>query len=175
MFCCFCFWFWFLRLCSQVYIDSPSEYLSGVRGTYKFLDDTRKMILESLTFLTSEKKVYGPYGGANSGYPFQYEIKRGVSIVGFFGLIDNYLNALGVFVKPLPLTPLNPVVFVEEWGGSGGKAWKFQPNGVVTQIVIMHSNVIHSLMFKSDDGNESEKFGGNDGGTKSIVSCYLIG
>ncbi|PIN15246.1 hypothetical protein CDL12_12122 [Handroanthus impetiginosus] len=75
----------------KVAIDFPSEFLTGISGSYE--SDGVK----SLKFYTNRTQ-YGPFG-TESGTPFSFRADSGV-ITGFHGRADSSLNAIGVYVKP---------------------------------------------------------------------------
>ncbi|KAF6998551.1 hypothetical protein CFC21_014666 [Triticum aestivum] len=76
-----------------------SEFVKEVSGTYGIYDADQHNIIMSLKFITNVK-AYGPFGEAN-GTPFTIPVENNSSIVGFFGRSGIYLDALGVYVRPL--------------------------------------------------------------------------
>ena len=72
----------------------PTEYVkhfSGTTGTY-----VGSPVVASLKIETN-LGVYGPYGKEQS-VPFSIPLPKNASVVGFFGLSDNLLGAIGVYV-----------------------------------------------------------------------------
>lgn len=73
----------------------PREILKAVSGTYVSLYNGQTVI-ESLKFVTNEG-TYGPYG-RTTGTPFNADVPKDQSIVGFFGRADDtQLIAFGVY------------------------------------------------------------------------------
>ena len=79
----------------QICIDCPSEYLTSISGT--FGNYKGSVYVKSLCFGTNQKQ-YGLYG-SDTGTRFSYDGKGGV-IVGFHGLVDKCLDAVGIYVMP---------------------------------------------------------------------------
>ncbi|KAM3758470.1 hypothetical protein ACB098_01G046300 [Castanea mollissima] len=57
---------------------------------------------------------------------------------------------------------------VGQWEGKAGSYWSFKANkGGISEIIIIHGEAIHSISFKSEDGDGtfeySDKYGGDDG------------
>ncbi|XP_020178852.1 disease resistance protein RGA5 isoform X1 [Aegilops tauschii subsp. strangulata] len=76
----------------------PSEILkevSGTVGSYGALTN----VITSLTLVTSAR-TYGPFGKGD-GIPFSMEAASNSSIIGFFGRSGWYLDAIGVYTRPL--------------------------------------------------------------------------
>ncbi|KAL6650570.1 hypothetical protein ACP70R_009495 [Stipagrostis hirtigluma subsp. patula] len=74
--------------------DEFVKEISGTIGTY-----------EGLTIITTIKVVtnhqtFGPWGVAN-GTPFTVPVQPGSGVVGFFARGGKYLDALGVYLRPL--------------------------------------------------------------------------
>ena len=87
-------------------IDFPSEYLTGISGTYGSAHSFNNT-LTSLAFLTN-KTQHGPFG-TKSGTPFSVNANGGV-VTGFHGRHGPYLEAIGLFIKPacvLSITNIN--------------------------------------------------------------------
>uniref|UniRef100_A0A5B7B3R1 Putative eukaryotic translation initiation factor isoform 4G-1-like n=1 Tax=Davidia involucrata TaxID=16924 RepID=A0A5B7B3R1_DAVIN len=82
----------------KVDIDSPLEYLTGISGTYGSFDPLGPVIIKSLQIQTNLTK-YGPFG-SESGTFFSFPMEGGV-IVGFHGRASQFLEAIGVYVKPI--------------------------------------------------------------------------
>ncbi|KAM3391815.1 hypothetical protein ACQJBY_013119 [Aegilops geniculata] len=73
----------------------PREILKAVSGTYVSRNNGQTVI-ESLKFVTDEG-TYGPYG-RTTGTPFNADVPKDQSIVGFFGRADDtQLIAFGVY------------------------------------------------------------------------------
>uniref|UniRef100_A0A5B7B5B1 Jacalin-type lectin domain-containing protein n=1 Tax=Davidia involucrata TaxID=16924 RepID=A0A5B7B5B1_DAVIN len=81
----------------KVDIDSPLEYLTGISGTYGCFYPIGPVVIKSLCFQTNLTK-YGPFG-SESGSFFSFPMEGGI-IVGFHGRACQFLQAIGVYVKP---------------------------------------------------------------------------
>ncbi|KAL7117315.1 hypothetical protein ACP275_03G064100 [Erythranthe tilingii] len=79
----------------QIDIDFPTDYLTGVSGTYF---SGGLFSVESLKFYTKLTE-YGPYG-SQSGTPFSFRQTGGL-ITGFHGHADLFVHSIGVYLKPL--------------------------------------------------------------------------
>ncbi|KAA8518146.1 hypothetical protein F0562_015620 [Nyssa sinensis] len=83
----------------KVDIDGPLEYLTGISGTFECIGDPfGPVVIKSLCFKTNLTK-YGPFG-SESGTIFSFPMEGGV-IVGFHGRASEFLEAIGVYVKPI--------------------------------------------------------------------------
>ena len=82
----------------QVKLDCPDEFLTSVHGYYGSLDGWGPVFVRSLTF-RSNKKTYGPFGVEQGTY-FSFPMSGG-KIVGFHGKSGWYLDAIGIYLKPL--------------------------------------------------------------------------
>jgi len=82
----------------QVKLDCPDEFLTSVHGYYGSLDGWGPVFVRSLTF-RSNKKTYGPFGVEQGTY-FSFPMSGG-EIVGFHGKSGWYLDAIGIYLKPL--------------------------------------------------------------------------
>nr|CAB3491989.1 unnamed protein product [Digitaria exilis] len=99
----------------------PSEFLTGISGTIDSYEDRSQIQLEpsesvvklfgtigtfngipnvvtSLTLVTSNAHRYGPYG-REEGTAFHIPLQSNGSIVGFFAQADEYIRAIGVYVR----------------------------------------------------------------------------
>ncbi|KAE8769856.1 32 kDa protein [Hordeum vulgare] len=83
----------------NTFMLGASEFVKEVSGTFGIYDKDRHNIITSLKFITNVK-TYGPFGEAK-GTPFTIPVQKNSSIVGFFGRSGIYLDALGVYVRPL--------------------------------------------------------------------------
>ncbi|WOL05843.1 hypothetical protein Cni_G14574 [Canna indica] len=81
------------QLLSEINLDED-EYLTSIYGSFNAFDNFYEVI-RSLTFV-SNKKTYGPYG-SEVGVSFKYDAQQG-RIVGFFGHVNKYLLAIGVYI-----------------------------------------------------------------------------
>ncbi|KAF4380950.1 hypothetical protein F8388_011872 [Cannabis sativa] len=73
-----------------------AEYLTSISGTYgKYLNLT---VITSISFITN-LKTYGPFGG-ETGTPFSLPIQGGV-VVGFHGKSGDFVDSIGIYVKPV--------------------------------------------------------------------------
>ncbi|KAK4275148.1 hypothetical protein QN277_018281 [Acacia crassicarpa] len=82
----------------KVKLDYPDEYLTSVHGYYGSLNQWGTTFVRSLSF-ESNKKKYGPFGVEEGTY-FSFPMTGG-KIVGFHGRCGWYLDAIGVYLKPL--------------------------------------------------------------------------
>ncbi|KAL3619131.1 hypothetical protein CASFOL_036701 [Castilleja foliolosa] len=71
----------------KVIIDYPLEYLTGITGKLKF---------------HTNRTIYGPFGEGEKGDPFSFITEGGV-ITGFHGRAGDYVDAIGVYIKPAGL------------------------------------------------------------------------
>ncbi|KAL5757424.1 hypothetical protein ACOSP7_020035 [Xanthoceras sorbifolium] len=141
-------------------LNWPKEYLVSISGTLRAsIGD-----IESLCFYTN-RTIYGPFG-TMEGTPFSFNMKGGI-IVGFYGRVGDYFDALGAYIKPFSefFGSLgqgqieNTRVEARTYGGRGGKEWVYKPNnGAITEIKITHSRSIDSLYFKSVDENKNSGY-----------------
>ncbi|XP_019259608.1 PREDICTED: uncharacterized protein LOC109237713 isoform X3 [Nicotiana attenuata] len=86
------------RINKVVIEATPSEYLTGIKGTFGcYYGHT---VIKSLCFITNANN-YGPFGSDAGGYPFSLVMKEGVAIVGFHGHSGLYLDTIGVYLQKL--------------------------------------------------------------------------
>ncbi|KAH7565541.1 hypothetical protein JRO89_XS09G0225100 [Xanthoceras sorbifolium] len=160
-------------------LNWPKEYLVSISGTLRAsIGD-----IESLCFYTN-RTIYGPFG-TMEGTPFSFNMKGGI-IVGFYGRVGDYFDALGAYIKPFSefFGSLgqgqieNTRVEARTYGGRGGKEWVYKPNnGAITQIKITHSRSIDSLYFKSVDENKNSGYSDefdDEGGDTFLVGPYGV-
>ncbi|KAJ0247775.1 Jacalin-like lectin domain-containing protein [Hirschfeldia incana] len=83
----------------KVILDYPHEYLTSVKGTYSAFDVWGNLCIRSLSF-ESNRKRYGPFG-VESGTYFSMP-KSDSKIIGFHGKSGWYLDAIGVYLQPVP-------------------------------------------------------------------------
>ncbi|CAL5089649.1 unnamed protein product [Urochloa decumbens] len=74
-----------------------SEVVTQVSGTIGSFSGYT--VITSIKFVTS-RDTYGPWGKEN-GTPFTVPVQPGSGIVGFFARAGMYLDAIGVYVRPL--------------------------------------------------------------------------
>ncbi|KAK9069865.1 hypothetical protein SSX86_010261 [Deinandra increscens subsp. villosa] len=145
------------------------EEIVGVDGSIDTRDgDT---IISSLSFKTN-KRTHGPFGRPSNSL-FSIQLDKGYgdkasSIVGFYGIAGNYIDAIGVVVKAD-----EEITRIGRWGtpGIGGpqNIWSFQleKNHHLKKITIDHGDLIYSLMFTTQYrglNHSSKKVGGWNGG-----------
>ncbi|XP_044474537.1 jacalin-related lectin 3-like isoform X1 [Mangifera indica] len=82
----------------KVKLDYPDEFLTSVHGYYGTINDWGTVYVRSLTF-QSNRKTYGPFGIEQGTY-FSLPMTGG-KIVGFHGRSSWYLDAIGIYLKPL--------------------------------------------------------------------------
>nr|TKS03329.1 jacalin-related lectin 3-like isoform X2 [Populus alba] len=83
---------------AKVKLDYPHEFLTSIHGYYGSLNGWGPVFVRSLTF-QSNKKTYGPFGVEHGTY-FSFPMSGG-KIVGFHGMSGLYLDAIGIYLKPL--------------------------------------------------------------------------
>lgn len=86
------------QLLSQVQLDFPAEFLTGVSGSYgrnQYGDNIRSLKIHT------NIAVYGPFGARNGeGTPFSFRAEDGM-ITGFHGRAGRYLDAIGLYIAPI--------------------------------------------------------------------------
>lgn len=109
--------FTYFFLLFQINIDYPSEYLTGISGSYDSVSNSGNAV-NSLTFHTNRSK-YGPFG-IYSGIPFSV-ISNGGVVTGFHGRWDRYLKSIGIYIMPHCSLPMEfPKEMLSEIGSSSG-------------------------------------------------------
>ncbi|KAK4478281.1 hypothetical protein RD792_017570 [Penstemon davidsonii] len=189
----------------KIYIEYPSEYLTGITGTYDwFSNPSTPKVIKSLCFYTNTTK-YGIFG-SDTGTPFSFPMEGG-QIIGFHGRSGSLIDAIGVYVKPNIFSICKPNLVSEyaqseelidvikdavprdpgPWGGSNGKQWDDGVFTAVKQIDFHYDksmNVIHSIQFKyrRRDGTSvwMPKHGGDGGDTMEKINIdyddeFLVG
>ena len=145
------------------------EEISGISGTVGYKDGNS--IISSLSFKTT-KRTHGPFGRQTRAF-FSVPWDNG-SLVGFYGLADNYIEAIGVYLKAH-----EEMIRVGPWGSQIAgpqNIWSFQleRNHNLKKITIDHGEFIYSLIFTTEYRgleHDSKKAGGRNGGDKvSVVS-----
>lgn len=76
------------------------EYLTSISGSYGSFYSGGPVVITSLCFDTNRTK-YGPFG-SNSGTSFSIGMEGG-AIVGFHGRAGHWLDAIGVYARPIKL------------------------------------------------------------------------
>ncbi|XP_062076286.1 jacalin-related lectin 34-like [Humulus lupulus] len=153
-------------------INWPSEYLKSISGTYGDYKGVSHVIIS--LFFNTNLTTHGPFGTSSttSGKPFTIPIADS-AVVGFHGRSSNYLDAIGIFVKPV-----NPdgIISFGIWGGLGGDSpisFKVGSGSWIKQISVGHDDSnITSLTFLDGNGRVYGKFGGknpNDIGVEKII------
>ncbi|XWS14527.1 hypothetical protein CRYUN_Cryun35bG0017500 [Craigia yunnanensis] len=101
----------------KIKLDYPDEFLTSIHGYHGSLNERGPILVRSLTF-HSNRKAYGPYGieqGTN------FSMTRG-KIVGFHGRCGWYLDAIGVYSKPiLKLNPSKTIIHAQSFVGNGAE------------------------------------------------------
>ncbi|KAF9587319.1 hypothetical protein IFM89_001067 [Coptis chinensis] len=82
----------------QIDIDLPEEYLTSISGHYGYFRPEGPLVIRSLRFVTNVTK-YGPIGPADGTY-FSLPMEGG-KIIGFHGKAGQFLDSIGVYVKPV--------------------------------------------------------------------------
>ncbi|XP_022144242.1 jacalin-related lectin 3-like isoform X2 [Momordica charantia] len=83
-----------------VKLELPDEYLTMIRGHYGSFVSFGQVFVRSLTFVSNKRK-FGPYG-VELGTVFSFPVAEG-KIVGFHGRSGLYLDAIGVYLKPIQM------------------------------------------------------------------------
>ncbi|MCD7468204.1 hypothetical protein HAX54_006188 [Datura stramonium] len=82
---------------TEINIDSPSEYLTGISGTFGLHGSN--LVIKSIKFHTNLSH-HGPMGSVNeTDTNFSFIMQGGV-VVGFHGFSELYLDAIGLYVMP---------------------------------------------------------------------------
>ncbi|KAI3738648.1 hypothetical protein L2E82_28711 [Cichorium intybus] len=162
----------------------PNEYLTSISGTVGTVSSYGVSdVVMSLCFHTNQKR-YGPYGSC-IGTRFSCDGK-GVDIVGFHGRVDNYVNAIGIYVIPKSLAfdrnstredssthEMSLMAMPREagpWGACGAKPWD---DGVFFNV----KNDGQSVLSQIHGGTNGEKievvhFDGTDEYLAGISGFY---
>lgn len=133
----------------KIELDHPKERITSISGHY----DTS---VRSLTFESSEKKIYGPYGVEDGTY-FSFSMAEG-KIVGFHGRSGWYLDCIGVYISNLKAPEISKSlkpISVGPWGGKGGDMWDDGVYSGIHQIIIVYGDAIDSINIEYDN-NGSE-------------------
>ncbi|CAN6209807.1 unnamed protein product [Urochloa humidicola] len=78
---------------------AESEVVTQVSGTINASIAGIGPVITSIRFVT-DRQTYGPWG-EEKGTPFTVPVQPGSGIVGFFARSGLYLDAIGVYVRPL--------------------------------------------------------------------------
>uniref|UniRef100_A0A9I9CHW1 Jacalin-type lectin domain-containing protein n=1 Tax=Cucumis melo TaxID=3656 RepID=A0A9I9CHW1_CUCME len=155
---------------SKVVLDYPNEYLISIYGYYGYIGKwgLAHNVIRSLTFQTN-RKTYGPFG-KEEGVKFSFPI-MGAKIVGFHGRSGWYLDAIGLYIQPIPKIELKNFR-LGPFGGKGGHPWEYVFRSI-RRFVVDHEQWIHSIQFEYEDKNGkllwSKKHGDTNGSSKSEV------
>lgn len=84
----------------KILLDFPDEFLTSISGHYGSVHDWGPIVFVRSLTLQSNKRAYGPYG-TQQGHQFSFSMNGG-RIVGFHGRSGWYVDAIGVYLKPLP-------------------------------------------------------------------------
>lgn len=124
----------------------PTEFLTVVSGTIGPYDSAPAGVIKSLTFITTAGR-YGPFG-EEKGTPFQIPVQSNGSIVGFFARAGWYLDAFGIYVKPMQETEEAGLAKIGPWGGNGGQVRDLKmPPQRLESVTICSGTVLNSLTF----------------------------
>ncbi|CAN4120571.1 unnamed protein product [Withania somnifera] len=89
---------------TEINIDSPSEYLTGISGTFGLYGPNH--VIKSLKFHTNLSH-HGPIGSVNeTDANFSFIMQGGV-VVGFHGFSGLFLDAIGLYVMPARISLLS--------------------------------------------------------------------
>uniref|UniRef100_I1NMZ0 Jacalin-type lectin domain-containing protein n=2 Tax=Oryza glaberrima TaxID=4538 RepID=I1NMZ0_ORYGL len=82
----------------HTFVLKSNEYVREVSGTFgPFATQHLDRTVNSLTFVTSQGTIYGPFGTPN-GTSFRIPVEK-ASIVGFYALADGFVSAIGFYVR----------------------------------------------------------------------------
>ncbi|XP_038991390.1 jacalin-related lectin 3-like [Hibiscus syriacus] len=100
----------------KVKLDYPDEFLTSIHGYCGTLNERGPLMVRSIT-LQSNRKAYGPYGMEQGS---RFSMSRG-KIVGFHGRGGVYLDAIGVYSKPvIKLNPCRSITHAQSFVSNGG-------------------------------------------------------
>ncbi|KAF7144494.1 hypothetical protein RHSIM_Rhsim04G0237600 [Rhododendron simsii] len=86
-----------------VKLNYPSEYLTGISGSYYCSNACSQWLIFTVAFSTNNR-TYEPFGVPHKqGYAFEYQLGEDHPFGGFHGRAGEYLNAIGVYVKPITI------------------------------------------------------------------------
>lgn len=155
---------------SEIVFDYPNEYLISVYGYYGNIEKwgIAANVIRSLTFQTN-RKTYGPFG-MEEGAKFSFPI-MGAKIVGFHGRCGWFVDAIGLYIQPIPKNQLKNFS-LGPFGGKGGHPWEYVFRSI-RRFVVDYEQWIHSIQLEYEDKNGklvwSKKHGDTDGTSKSEV------
>ncbi|KAG8377792.1 hypothetical protein BUALT_Bualt08G0070500 [Buddleja alternifolia] len=132
---------------ASVDIDFPSDFLTGISGTYGLHGGF--VIVKSLRFYTKLNE-YGPFG-SESGTPFSIR-RKGCRIIGIHGRHGGYIDSVGGYLMPqcsfsvpVPLTEhsqnnlmKNTFVLLRDPGPWGGEDGRVFDDGVFRKVKEIH-------------------------------------
>ncbi|KAK4279978.1 hypothetical protein QN277_011666 [Acacia crassicarpa] len=154
----------------KIGIHWPSEYLISISGTYGDLYGLS--VIKSLSFITN-LKTYGPFGTTSGDdTPFSIPTSNN-NVVGFHGRAGYYVDALGIFVKPVDSH--NGTISLGPWGGPGGDPFSFRVEGSwIKEIIVKQGGTINSIAFKDANGHYYGNFGGKDPNDTGVEKTVTI-
>ncbi|XP_020585758.1 jacalin-related lectin 3-like [Phalaenopsis equestris] len=156
-------------------LEHPEEYLTGISGYSRKLQQGMSEVISSLTF-KSNLRTYGPYG-TEQGKFFSFNSVDSV-VIGFHGTSDNYLKSIGLYLKPLqstkPLLSADHSMLVSSssgdsydkkelmlsldpgpWGGKIGNPFDDGFNEKITQILLTKTgDVLSSITTEYERNGE---------------------
>ncbi|KAL0553471.1 hypothetical protein IC582_007366 [Cucumis melo] len=163
---------------SEVVLDYPDEYLVSISGYYGSIrnwgiDGT---VIRSLT-LESNTRFYGPFG-IQEGKKFKFP-STGGKIIGFHGISDRYLDAIGVHVQTIQKLGIQPEpppkhLNMGQYGGKGGDPWE-ETFETIKRVRIYHGLWIDSFQIQFQEDDEvgtlvwTEIYGGEGGFLAEVV------
>jgi hypothetical protein len=89
----------------QIHLE-PEEFIVKLSGTFHPCrwDRSIPSVVSSLTLVTSTGKSHGPFG-TELGAAFQVPVQSNSRIVGFFAHGENYIEAIGAYIRTLEPKP----------------------------------------------------------------------
>ncbi|KAK3006893.1 hypothetical protein RJ639_017517 [Escallonia herrerae] len=174
----------------KIDLEHPSQYLTGIGGKYSSNNYVNQITIRSLSFYTNTNER-GPYGGYEGSNVQVFSSRAdGCDIAGFHGSVGSgkQLASIGFYTRPKSSTcpPKAPQVVDLDgstsrgpWGGPG-TSWSYIPECNIRQIIVYRNQYfICSIMFKTEKGEFSAKFGSDDGNPEKVdlvnSSEYLTG
>lgn len=163
----------------QIKFDYPTQFLVSISGYCGSITVGGPMIVRSLSLETNRKR-YGPFG-IEQGVPFSLPVSDEM-VVGFHGWSSEYLDSIGVYVKPhletktkildIPRRNPNPpgigknVLSLGPWGGDGGMIFDDGIYTGVREVHITRSGGLVSIRVCYDQNGKvvwGNKHGGSGG------------
>ncbi|KAF7103618.1 hypothetical protein CFC21_104592 [Triticum aestivum] len=83
---------------NQTFQLGPTEFLTGLSGTYGHESRSNNIAMYSLKLVTNLGNTHGPFGTPAIGTPFSFSVPQNNRIVSFFGGYTGYaINSIGIY------------------------------------------------------------------------------